>query len=402
MKKDFPIFQRSIHGKRLIYLDSAATSQKPTQVITAVSNYYQRHNANINRSVYLLSEESTKMFEESRQAIANLINADTEEIIFTKGATEAINIVMRCYGEENVRQGDEVVVSIGEHHSNFMPWQQLCLKKGARLVIIPLSPEGTIDPARLEEAINSKTKIVTIFHMSNVLGTVNPVADIIKQVKRRNKKTLVLVDAAQSVPHLKVDVKKLGCDFLVCSGHKMLAPQGIGVLYGKKELLRKMPPFLYGGDMIDKVTVEKSTWADIPRKFEAGTQNPAAAVGLKAAIKYLNKIGMDTVEQHCEDLARYTAKKMKKNKKIAIYSPEKGNKGIVAFNLKGIHPHDVATILDSEGIAIRAGHHCCQPLMEHLGVHAMCRVSFYVYNDREDVDLLMRGLEKALQVFKIA
>jgi len=396
LRKDFPILQRVINGKKLIYLDNSATTQKPNEVISSVKDYYENYNSNVHRGIYKISEEATQKYEEAHEKVAKFINAEFEEIVFTKSTTESLNLLAYSLGQD-IKEGDEIVVSQMEHHSNFVPWQALALRKNAKLRFIELTEDGRLNEEQLKEIINEKTKIVAITHMSNVLGTINDVKKIAEIAHKYS--ALVVVDAAQSVPHLKVNVKELDCDFLAFSGHKMLGPTGVGVLYGKKELLEKMPPFLYGGDMIKEVGFEKTTWNNLPWKFEAGTPNVAQAIGLGVAIDYLNKIGMEDIRDYEKELTEYALKKLKEIDGIKIYGPEQRG-SIVSFNLEGIHSHDICTIVDREGICIRGGHHCAMPLMTILGINGSARASFYFYNTKEEVDLLIEGLKKVKKVFK--
>lgn len=397
-QKDFPIFARKINGKRLVYLDSASTSQKPRQVIDTMRRYYHNHNANIHRGAYTISEEATMLYESAHQKIADFIGGKAQEVVFTRNTTEAINLVMYSYGLEQVHAGDNIVTTIMEHHSNFVPWQQLCKKKNAELRVVNVRKDGTLDMEQLSRMVDKKTKIVAVTHMSNVLGTINDVEAIAEIT--HNKGGIILVDGAQSVPHMPIDVRKLDCDFLAFSGHKMLGPTGIGVLYGKEHLLKNMEPFLFGGDMIRQVTVEKTTWNDLPWKFEAGTPNIAGGIGLAAAIDCLNKLGMDNVAAHEKKLLDYGMNVLGSMKDVIIdgTAPQRG--GIVSFNLENIHPHDLATVCSSENVCIRAGHHCCQPLMERLGVPATARASFYVYNTKEDIDALREAIRKARKALR--
>ena len=398
IRKDFPILDVKVHGKPLIYLDNAATTQKPKTVINAVTYYYENYNANIHRSIHKLGEEATAAYEEAHSKVANFINAGFEEIIFTKGTTEGLNLL--AYSLTNdLRAGDEIVISQMEHHSNFVPWQQLALRKKLKLKFIEIDENGLLKKDSINENITDKTKIVSLTHVSNVLGTVNDVKEIGKIAHEND--ALFIVDAAQSVPHIPVDVKKIDCDFLAFSGHKMLGPTGIGGLYGKKELLQEMEPFLYGGEMIKEVTFEQTKFNDLPWKFEAGTMNIAQGIGLGAAIDYLNKIGMKSIENYENGLVSYAMKRLSEINEIEIYGPDADKRsGLVAFNVKDVHAHDTATILDGEGIAVRAGHHCAMPLASVLGIAASARASFYLYNTKEEIDKLAEGINKVIKVFK--
>jgi cysteine desulfurase / selenocysteine lyase len=400
IRKHFPILDQEINGHPLVYLDSAATSQKPQQVIDAISNYYEKDNSNVHRGVHTLGNQATEAYEGARDKVRDFINAKSrEEIIFTRGTTTSINIVAQSYGRANVGEGDEIVITHMEHHSNIIPWQQLAREKGAVLKFIDLEEDGTITLDKVRETVTERTKIVSIMHVSNVLGTVNPIKEI-TEIAHANGAVMV-VDGAQAAPHMKVDVGQLDCDFYAFSGHKMVGPTGIGVLYGKKELLNKMEPVEFGGEMIDFVGLYESTWKELPWKFEGGTPIIAGAVGLGAAIDYLEEIGLDNIEKHEQHLAEYAMKKMSEVEGITIYGPLDPEKraSLITFNLDDVHPHDLATVLDMHGIAVRAGHHCCQPLMKWLDVSATARASFYIYNTEEDVDRLVDGLRIAKEYF---
>lgn len=396
IKKDFPILKTKVHGKELVYLDSGATSQKPRQVIENITNYYSKLNSNVHRGIYKISVDASKEYEDARETVKKFINASSsKQIIFTKNCTEAINLIASSY-TKFLKKGDEILLTKIEHHSNIVPWQIIAKERGFKLRFIGLKKDSTLEGIKF----NKNTKIISITHTSNVLGITNDIKKISKLAHENN--AIIIVDAAQSVPHMKVDVQDLDVDFLVFSGHKMLASTGIGVLYGKQELLEKMDPFLAGGDMIKEVKLEGAKYNDLPWKFEAGTQNIEGVISLKAAIEYLEKIGMDNIEEHERELTKYTLDKISKIKNIEIYGPLDHNKraGIISFNINGIHAHDVATILDEEGIAIRSGHHCCQPLMELLNIPGSCRASFYIYNNKDDVDRLIKALEKVNKIFK--
>ncbi|MCH8003769.1 MAG: cysteine desulfurase [Nanoarchaeota archaeon] len=398
IRKDFPILNVKVHGKPLVYLDNAATTQKPEAVINSITDYYENYNANIHRSIHKLGEEATAAYEEAHRKVSDFVNASFEEIIFTKSTTESLNLLAYSLGNK-LKSGDEIVISQMEHHSNFVPWQQLAIKKGLKLKFIEIDENGLLKEDSINENITNKTKIVSLTHISNVLGTINNVEEIGKIVHENN--ALFIVDAAQSVPHMPVDVKKLDCDFLAFSGHKMLGPTGIGVLYGKKDLLEKMDPFLYGGEMIKEVTFEHTKFNDLPWKFEAGTMNIAQGIGLGTAIDYLNKIGMGNIEQHEKELIKYAMEKLNEIKEVEIYGPEADKRsGLIAFNVKDVHAHDTSQILDSEGIAVRAGHHCAMPLASVLGIVASARASFYLYNTKEEIDKLVEGINKVIKVFK--
>lgn len=410
IRADFPILSREVHGKPLVYLDNAATTQKPESVVRALERYYRQYNANIHRGVHTLAEEATAEYEGARRRVGRFINAfSPREVVFVRNATEAINLVASTWGRANVGRGDVVVLSVMEHHSNLVPWQLLAHAVGARLEFIGIDQQGRLelsDLDRLLEENAGRAKLVAVSGMSNVLGTINPVAEIASRAHQAG--AMVLVDGAQSVPHLPVDVRALGADFLAFSGHKMMGPTGIGVLWARKEILQAMPPFLGGGDMIKSVHLRESEWNDIPHKFEAGTPNIADAIGLGAAVDYLSALGMENVQAHEQAMARVAIERLSALPNLEIYGPSAEERGgVITFNLMRdgellIHPHDLASILDREGIAIRAGHHCAQPLMEHYGVPATARASFYVYNSEEEVDKLAAALLKAQQVFGLS
>ncbi len=393
IKKDFPILDQRMNGHRLVYLDNGATTQKPIQVIEAIFYYNTRSHGNPHRGAHQLSIRATDEYDLAKERVRQFINAKSlEEIIFTRNTTESINLIASAYGREFVKENDEIVLAISEHHSNILPWQRIVKEKKAILKYMYLNEEGRIDTEEIKEKITKKTKIVSIAHMSNVLGTIHPIEEVINYAHKMG--AIVLVDGAQSTPHIKVDVQELDADFYVFSGHKMLAPMGIGVLYGKKEILESIPPFLMGGDMIEYVYEKEATFAPLPYKFEAGTQNVEGAVGLKAAIDYLENIGMDKIEEHERFLVEYALDKMLSIPYVNVQGPKDLNKrgGIISFTIDDVHPHDVSTILDSYGIAIRAGHHCAQPLMRYLKLPATSRVSFYLYNTKEDIDQFIEGL----------
>jgi len=400
LREDFPILNRQVNGKPLIYFDNAATSQKPKSVIETTDRYYREYNANIHRGIHKLAEEATLAHEEAREKIAKFINArHTEEIIFARNATEAMNLVAFTWGKANVGKGDKIVLTIMEHHSDIVPWQLLAQEKGARVEYVKVDEEGSLRQDEIHELIDETTKLVCVTQASNVLGTINPVKEIGKVAHRYG--AMFLVDAAQSVPHMRVDVRDIDCDFFAFSGHKMLGPTGIGVLHGKREHLQKMPPFLGGGEMIREVHTTGASWKDLPYKYEAGTPNIVGAIGLGAAVDYLNKIGMENVLEHEREITNYAIRRMAEVNGITIYGPKGVAKrvGVLSFNLGDIHAHDLASILDEEGIAIRSGHHCAQPLMEFLNVPAMSRASFYIYNTKEEVDAFINALEKARKLF---
>ena len=399
LRRDFPILKRKVNGKPLVYLDNAATSQKPKIVIDSLTNYYEKYNANVHRGIHKLSEEATQAYEETRKKIAKFINAKSEkEIIFTKNTTEAINLVMYSFGMQ-LKSGNEIISSVMEHHSNIVPWQFL-QNFGIKLKFVDINEDGTLNIEDYEKLITEKTKLIAVVHVSNVLGTINPIKEISRIAHKNN--ALLLVDAAQSVPHMKVDVQAMDCDFMAFSAHKMLGPTGVGVLYGKREILEGIKPFLYGGDMIREVSLYETKYNEVPWKFEAGTPNIADVIAFGAAIDYLEKIGMKNVEKHERDLTKYALRKLSKIKNLEIYGPENPDQriGVISFNLKNIHPHDVASILDQEGIAIRSGHLCAQPLMKRLNIQAAARASFYLYNTKEEINKLAAALLKTKKVFK--
>jgi cysteine desulfurase/selenocysteine lyase len=404
IRKDFPILQRKVrNNKPLVYLDNAATTQKPIQVINAISDFYTNHNSNIHRAVHALAEEATEAYETTRDKVAKFLNIkDRQEIVFVRGTTEAINLVAYAWGRQNVNEGDIIVTTEYEHHSNIVPWQLLTQEKRAKLEYIGMNDDGQLILDQLDSYLaTGKVKLVTVSQMSNVLGTITDVDEIIRRCKQAGVR--VLIDGAQSVPHMKVDVDSLGCDFFAFSGHKMLGPTGVGVLWTKKELLEQMVPFHGGGDMIREVHKYETTWNDLPYKFEAGTPSIADVIGFAAAIDYLEKIGMDFVRQHEIELTKYALEKLSAIKGLKIYGTSDMTKrgGVISFNFADIHPHDLATIIDEDGIAIRSGHHCAQILMERLDVAATSRASFYIYNTKEEVDVLINSLSRAARLFKL-
>ena len=399
LRKDFPVFETLAHGKRLVYLDSAATSQKPREVIDRMIRFYETENANVHRGIYELAERATNAYEGAREACARFIGArSSSQIVFTKGTTEAINLVRYTWGRENVHEGDEILVTDLEHHSNLVPWQLLAQESGATLRHLPIDDEGHLRVDLLGEYITDKTKLVCVSHVSNVLGTINPIREIADAAHAVGAR--VLIDGAQAVPHIEVDVNAVDADFYTFSSHKMLGPTGAGVLYGRPDLLEEMPPFHGGGEMIREVYADHSTWNDVPYKFEAGTPNIAQAVGMGAAVEYLERIGMDAIREHEKEITAYALAQLD-GIGATIYGPrdieERG--GVVSFNLDEVHPHDMATIVDQEGVCIRAGHHCAQPLMRCLGVPATARASFYLYNTPEDVDALVAAVTKSKEWF---
>ncbi|WP_174720958.1 cysteine desulfurase [Streptococcus periodonticum] len=398
LRKDFSILDQIVNDEPLVYLDNAATTQKPTQVLEAIAAYYAKDNANVHRGVHTLAERATAAYEAARERVRSFIHAaSTKEVLFTRGTTTGLNWVAR-YAESVLQPGDEVLISVMEHHSNTIPWQEACKKTGARLIYAYLK-DGMLDLADFRSKLTEKTRFVALAHVSNVLGVVNPIKEIAELVHQTN--ALLVVDGAQSVPHIKIDVQGLDVDFFAFSGHKMLGPTGIGVLYGKKELLEQMSPVEFGGEMIDFVYEQEATWKELPWKFEAGTPNIAGAIGLAVAIDYLDKIGMETVHQYEQELIAYVFPKLQAVEGLTIYGSEDltQRSGVISFNLAGLHPHDVATALDYEGVAVRAGHHCAQPLLSYLGVAATVRASFYLYNTKADCDKLVEALQKTKEFF---
>lgn len=396
LKLQFPIFK----DKTLVFLDSASTSQKPKVVIDAITDFYNNMNSNVHRGIYSLSEKATQAYDETRETVRNFINASHHhEIVFTRNTTESINLVAYTWGEKNIKANDEIIVSTLEHHSNLVPWQELCKRKNAKLKVIPLKDDYTLDIQKYEKLLTKRTKLVAITAMSNVTGTITPLKKIINLAHK--KKALVLVDGAQSAAHSETDVQKLNCDFFVFSGHKCLGPTGVGILYAKEEILNEMPPFLFGGDMIETVKQYKSTFAPLPNKFEAGTPSIAEVIALKPALEFLQKVGLDAIHKHEQELKTYAIQKFSAYPEVTLHTPPPNQSASnISFTIKGIHPHDIATIFDSENVCIRAGHHCAQPLMEHLNVHSTARMSFYLYNTKEDVDRAEKALQKTIKTFK--
>jgi cysteine desulfurase/selenocysteine lyase len=400
IRKLFPILDQEVNGQPLVYLDSAATSQKPAAVIETIEDYYRGYNSNVHRGVHTLGTKATDAYEGAREKVRKFINAASmEEVIFTRGTTTSLNTVAKSYGGANLSEGDEIVISYMEHHSNIIPWQQIAKETGATLKYLPLQEDGTISLDDARSTITDAAKIVSIMHVSNVLGVINPVKEIAQIAHEHG--AIMVVDGAQSTPHIKVDVRDLDCDFFAFSSHKMVGPTGIGVLYGKKELLENMEPIEFGGEMIDFVGLYESTWKELPWKFEGGTPIIAGAIGLGAAIDFLDEIGLDNIEAHEHKLAAYALERMSVIEGITIFGPKDPSKraGVVTFNIADVHPHDVATVLDADGIAVRAGHHCAQPLMKWLNVSATARASFYLYNTEEDIDKLVAGLIKTKEYF---
>lgn len=401
IRKDFPILFQEVNDEPLVYLDNAATTQKPTQVLDVLRDYYEHDNANVHRGVHTLAERATADYENSREKVRAFINAkETAEVLFTRGTTTGLNWLARSYGDAFIKEGDEIVISYMEHHSNIIPWQQLVERKGAVLRYLPLTDQGFIDMTAAKDIINEKTAIVSLAYVSNVLGVINPIKELAEIAHANN--AVMIVDGAQATPHMAVDVQALDADFFAFSGHKMCGPTGIGVLYGKRQWLEQMEPVEFGGEMIDFVNLFDSTWKELPWKFEAGTPNIAGAIALGAAVDYLNEIGMENIHRYEQELVDYVLPKLHEIDGITTYGPQdpKHHTGVIAFNLDGIHPHDVATALDMEGIAVRAGHHCAQPLMNYLNLPATARASFYFYNTKEDADRLIEAIQATKEFFK--
>jgi cysteine desulfurase / selenocysteine lyase len=401
VRADFPILQREVNGHRLVYLDSAASSQKPRQVIDALVNYYTSINANVHRGVHTLSVEATDLYEAARERMGRFVGVDDPmEVVFVRNTTEALNLVAVCWGREFLKPGDEIIATLLEHHSNLVPWQRVAQETGARIRLIRLRPDGTLDPDDLDRLLTPRTRVVAIAHASNVLGTINPVAEVVERAHAVG--AIVVADGAQSVPHLPTDVHELGVDFLAFSGHKMLGPMGIGVLWGKRELLEAMPPFLGGGGMIREVYEDRATWAPLPEKFDAGTPSVADSIALAAAADYLDDLGMANVRAHEIEVTQYALERLAAVPDVTVYGPldARARTGVVSFNLEGVHPHDAGTVLDEAGVAVRAGHHCCQPLHRSLDVAATLRASFYVYNGPDDVDALVDALSTARRLYQ--
>ena len=398
VRKDFPILDRIVHGKPLVYLDNAASSQKPRAVIEAITDYYSRYHSNIHRGVHTLSEEATAAYEGARAKVRDFLKAASErEVIFVRGTTEAINLVAQAYARPNLRSGDEVLISEMEHHSNIVPWQVVCEQTGAQLVVAPMNDAGDLILEEYERRLSSRTRIVALTHVSNAIGTLNPVSELTRLAHEHG--AVVLIDGAQAVPHLPVDVRELGCDFYAFSGHKMYGPTGIGALWGRLELLESMPPYETGGSMIRTVTFEKTTYARVPESFEAGTPDISGAIGLGVAVDWLSRLGLDSLAAHEDELLRLATDAVSELPEVTIIGRPRERVGVLSLNIGEIHAHDVGTILDQEGIAVRAGHHCAQPVMQHYGVPATTRVSFGAYNTREEVDRLMTGLKRVLEIF---
>ena len=403
IRLDFPILAKEIFGNPLVYLDNAATSQKPRQVIDALVDYYENFNANVHRGVHTLSMEATDKYEDAREKVSSFINSESSDsVIWTRNASESLNLVAYSWGENNINEGDEILLTPMEHHSNLVPWQELARRKNADIKFIPMLENGTLDMDRVDDLITEKTALVSAVHMSNALGTINPVRELGVKAHRMGAK--ILVDGAQSVPHMPTDVQELNCDFLVFSGHKMLGPTGIGALYVKKEILESMEPFLTGGEMVLEVSYEEASWADLPMKFEAGTPNIADSIGLGSAVDYLNVLGMENVREHEKDLTSYALNRFKNAdlEGLDLFGPDDPNirGGVFSFNTPDVHPHDLGTFLDRIGIAVRTGHHCAMPLVRSLGVAATARASFYLYNTKKEVDILVDGVTEALRYFR--
>ncbi len=399
VRKDFPVLHQMVNGHPLVYLDNGATSQKPRAVIDTVSHYYETYNANIHRGVHFLSENATREYEAARDTAQKFINAaDRREVIYVRGTTEGINLVAQAYGRPRLKAGDEIVISTMEHHSNIVPWQMLCQQTGAKLKVVPVTDEGEFEFEAYLKLLGPKTRIVATVHLSNSLGTINPVKKIVEAAKAQGAMTLL--DGAQSVPHIPVDVQDIGCDFYAFSGHKVFGPTGIGVLYGRQELLDDMEPYQGGGDMIRTVSFEETTYNDLPHKFEAGTPNIVGAIGLAAALDYVSNLGIDAIAAHEDDVVAYATEKVADIPGIRIIGTAPEKSGIISFLMDGVHPHDIGTVLDSQGIAIRAGHHCTMPLMKRFGVAATSRASFALYNTKEEADALVAGIWKVKEMFK--
>ena len=398
VRQDFPILQRAVRGKPLVYLDSAATTQKPKQVLDVLANYYAQQNANIHRGVYVLSAEATAAYDEARRKVQHFVNArSAQEVIFTRNSTESINLVAHSFGRENVGPGDEVLITHMEHHANIVPWQLLCERSGARLRVAPINDQGELLMDEFAQCLNARTKLVAIVHLSNSLGTINPVSEVIQLAHQQD--VPVLIDGSQAAYHMPIDVQTLDCDFYVFTGHKLYGPTGIGVLYGREKLLDSMPPFLGGGDMIRSVTFDKTTYADLPDKFEAGTPHIAGAVGLGAAVDYLTAVGFDKISNHESQLLEYGTAALSEIPGLQLIGTARNKASILSFVLEGAHPHDIGTIVDMEGVSIRTGHHCTQPLMDRFGIPATARASIAMYNTRQEIDQLVRALHRVREMF---
>ena len=396
IRNDFPAYKKK--DENFIYLDSASTSQKPELVIDSISSYYSSYSANIHRALYEIGEKATDKYESVREKVRQFINVpDSHVVVFTKGTTESINLIAYAWGSNNLSNDDQILITEMEHHSNIVPWQLLCSRSNATLNYIPIKKDGTLELEKLKESISLKPKLISLTHQSNVFGTINPINDIITESKKVG--AITVIDGAQAVPHMKVDIKNLDCDFYAFSGHKMLGPTGVGVLIARKNILEKMDPFMGGGEMINTVNMDKSTWNEVPWKFEAGTPNIAQVIGLGASIDYLEKIGIENIHQHEQELLHYGLKLLEQNKNVNLYGGAENRGGVIPFNVKNIHPHDLAKFLDTDGICIRAGHHCAQPIMNKLEISATARASFYLYNTKEDIEKLVEGIEKTVRIF---
>ena len=396
IRNDFLAYKKK--DGNFIYLDSASTSQKPELVIDSISSYYSSYSANIHRALYEIGEKATDKYESVREKVRQFINVpDSHVVVFTKGTTESINLIAYAWGSNNLSNDDQILITEMEHHSNIVPWQLLCSRSNATLNYIPIKKDGTLELEKLKESISLKPKLISLTHQSNVFGTINPINDIITESKKVG--AITVIDGAQAVPHMKVDIKNLDCDFYAFSGHKMLGPTGVGVLIARKNILEKMDPFMGGGEMINTVNMDKSTWNEVPWKFEAGTPNIAQVIGLGASIDYLEKIGIENIHQHEQELLHYGLKLLEQNKKVNLYGGAENRGGVIPFNVKNIHPHDLAKFLDTDGICIRAGHHCAQPIMNKLEISATARASFYLYNTKEDIEKLVEGIEKTVRIF---
>ena len=396
IRNDFPAYK--IKDGNFIYLDSASTSQKPELVIDSISSYYSSYSANIHRALYEIGEKATDKYESVREKVRQFINVpDSHVVVFTKGTTESINLIAYAWGSNNLSNHDQILITEMEHHSNIVPWQLLCSRSNATLNYIPIKKDGTLELEKLKESISLKPKLISLTHQSNVFGTINPINDIITESKKVG--AITVIDGAQAIPHMKVDIKNLDCDFYAFSGHKMLGPTGVGVLIARKNILEKMDPFMGGGEMINTVNMDKSTWNEVPWKFEAGTPNIAQVIGLGASIDYLEKIGIENIHQHEQELLHYGLKLLEQNKNVNLYGGAENRGGVIPFNVKNIHPHDLAKFLDTDGICIRAGHHCAQPIMNKLEISATARASFYLYNTKEDIEKLVEGIEKTVRIF---
>jgi len=400
IKSQFPIFAKKIKGKQLVYLDSSNSSQKPTSVLNSLDHFYRNEFSNIGRSIHSLAVNATNKFEETRTSVKNFINANSkDEIVFTKNATESINLVASTFGQENIKKGDEIIITELEHHSNYVPWHYLRETRGAIIKFAPINDDGDIIISKLKELITSKTKIIAVTHLSNVTGTIVPIKEIVEIVRKKN--IPVLVDGCQSAPHIKIDVKDLDCDFYVISAHKVYGPTGVGILYAKKKWLEKLPPYIGGGGMISEVNKDKITYAPIPEKYEAGTMPTAEVIAFNQSIKFMEAIGIQNIIKHEKELTNYALEKLKKINSVKIIGNPKNKAGVISFIIKGIHPHDISTIVDEEGVAIRAGHHCCQILHNRLNLSATARASIGVYNTKEDIDILCKAIENCRKVFEL-